>query len=248
MLSVIIITKNEAQRIRHCLESVSWADEIILVDSGSVDATVAIAQEFTPKIIVTDWPGFGKQKNRALAHATGDWVFSIDADEWVDAALQQEIQAIIADPRAMAAYFIPRRTQYLGAWVDHGDAGQDKVIRLFKRGQAQFSEDVVHERVLVNGAVGVLKNPLLHNSYRSIEELIERMNRYSTLSANSRWAKGQSSSLRKAIWRGVWAFIRSYILRRGFLDGRIGFVVAVSSAESSYYRHLKLAWYKQNMK
>src|SRR5262245_21980037 len=144
-ISVILITKNEADCIRRCLDSVRWADEIIVLDSGSADDTVAIAREYTEKFSVTDWPGFGIQKNRALAQATGEWVLSIDADEWVSEALHEEIKNVIMNNYALDAYWIPRRTKYLGQWVDHGDIGRDKVIRLFKRGSAKFTDEIVHE-------------------------------------------------------------------------------------------------------
>ena len=246
-LSVIIITKNEAPRIQRCLESVRWADEIIVLDSGSTDNTVAICQEFTDKVYATDWPGFGPQKNRALEKAQGRWVFSIDADEWADEALRQEIMTTIAQDAAVDAFAIPRRTKYLGHWVYHGDVGRDKVVRLFRRGQARFSENVVHETLIVNNnRVGQLKNHLYHDSYRTLEELQERMNTYTTLSAQMRYQNGKRSSLTKAVTHAVWAFIKAYFVRGGFLDGRIGFVVAVSSAQSSYYRYLKLLWLQQS--
>ena len=146
-VSVIIITKNEAEHIRRCLESVSWADEIIVLDSGSTDNTVAICQEYTDKVYVTDWPGFGPQKNRALEKAQCEWVFSIDADEWADDALRQEITAAIDASGPVDAFSIPRRTKYLGCWVYHGDVGRDKVTRLFRRGQIRFTENIVHESI-----------------------------------------------------------------------------------------------------
>ena len=242
-LSVIIITKNEEQRIRRCLESVRWVDEIIVLDSGSTDNTVAICQEFTDKVYITDWPGFGMQKNRALEKAQGEWVFSIDADEWADDDLRQEIMAAIAANGPEDAFAIPRRTQYLGCWVYHGDVGRDKVTRLFRRGQVRFTDDVVHESLRVDESrVGQLKQHLYHDSYRTLEELQERMNTYTTLSAQTRYRRGKRSSLTKAVTHAAWAFVKAYFVRRGFLDGRIGFIVAVSSAESSYYRYLKLLW------
>jgi glycosyltransferase involved in cell wall biosynthesis len=244
-LSVIIITKNEAANIRRCLESVRWAREIIVIDSGSSDNTVAICREYTTNVLVMDWPGFGIQKNRALEQAKMNWVLSIDADEWVDSALQQEILAVLeTDKRQNGAdaFYMPRRTKYLGQWVRHGDVGRDKVLRLFRRGSAEFTPNIVHESLVVknNHRIGRLKHYLYHDSYRTVEELQERMNRYTTWTAQMRFQKGQRGSMTKAITHAFWAFIKAYILRLGFLDGRIGFVVAVSSAESSYYRYLKL--------
>ncbi len=245
-ISVIIITKNESACIRRCLESICWAGEIIVLDSGSTDDTVAICQEYTTQVYVTDWPGFGPQKNRALEKAQGQWIFSIDADEWVGEALRQEITTILASDagNSVDAFFVRRRTKYFGHWVYHGDVGRDKVLRLFRRGRAKFTDHIVHESVTLgeNGPIGELKQFLLHDSYQTIEELQDRMNHYTTLTAEMRYQKGRRSSLKKAITNAVWAFIKAYFLHAGFLDGRIGFVVAVSSAESSYYRNLKLLW------
>lgn len=249
-LSVIAITKNEAGCIQRCLDSVAWADEIIVLDSGSTDNTVELCKAYTEKVYETDWPGFGIQKNRALEKATGDWVLSIDADEWVSEGLKEEIKTIVSqNAEAFDKIFsIPRRTQYFGEWIDHGDVGKDRVIRLFKRGCTKFTDDVVHESLMVDGhSVVELEKVLFHDSYQSVEGLLERMNQYTTLSANIRHKKGKSSSLSKAIVSGVWAFLKSYLFRAGFLDGRIGFIVAVSSAESSYYRHLKLYYLNREL-
>lgn len=242
-LSVIIITKNEARNIKRCLDSVAWANEIIVLDSGSVDNTVEICKAYTEKVYETDWPGFGIQKNRALEKATKDWVLSIDADEWLSDELKEEIQHVIAENGSTTIFSMPRKSQYVGDWICHGDIGKDSVIRLFKRKCATFTDDVVHESLKTDGHhVLKLKHFLLHAPYASIEELIDKMNKYTTLSAKMRDEKGKKSSLTKAITHAAWAFFKSYIFRAGFLDGRIGFVVAVSSAESSYYRYLKLLY------
>lgn len=238
-LSVIIITKDEAHNIRKCLGSVQWADEIIILDSGSTDATPTICREYTDNVTSTDWPGYGPQKNRALQKARSDWVLSIDADEWVSENLQQEIKKAIAKPKA-DAYRLPRRTMYCGQFLQHGDSGKDSVTRLFRRDKGKFSNDIVHERTLIDGTTKKLTQPLLHNSYQTLEQLIDKMNQYSTLSAKARHESGKKASLYKAITHSLWAFIKSYIIRRGFLDGKIGLMVAISSAENSYYRYAKL--------
>lgn len=238
-LSVIIITKNSAETIEKCLQSVQWADEIIVLDSGSTDQTVSLCQKYTDQVFQTDWPGFGPQKNRAMAKATGDWIFSIDSDEWISDASRDEIISVMQHSTKQV-FCMPRRNQYCGKWIRFGDVGRDKVTRLFKRGAARFSDDIVHERILTENPIATLKYPLLHNSYRSYEALLQRMNTYTTLSAESRFLRGKKTSFSRAIFAGLWAFIRSYFLRAGFCDGKMGFVVAISSAESSYYRHLKL--------
>ncbi len=239
-LSVVLITRNEAHRIRDCLESVAFADQIVVVDSGSDDATVGICREFTDRVHVTDWPGFGPQKNRALDLAEGDWVLSLDADERVSDALREEILAATASPGDCVAYRVPRRTNYCGRWLRHGGCWPDRVLRLFRRGCARFSDDLVHERVLAEGRVGTLRTPLLHYSMPGFEEVLHKLNTYTTLSARMHYARGRRGSLAKAVLHGLTSFLRAYVFRGGFLDGGAGFMWAVCSAEGSYYRYLKL--------
>lgn len=237
-LSVIIITKNEALNIRECLTSVQWADEIIVVDSGSTDETISICREFTSHIHVHDWPGFGVQKNRALGYATQDWVLSLDADERVTSELRSEIEQIMRagqDP----GYEIPRLSSFCGRYMQHSGWYPDYVTRLFRRNSGQFSNDLVHERVLINGTVGRLKQNLLHESFRDLDQLLAKMNHYSTAGAVMLGNRGRDATLTQAIFHGLWAFVRSYILRAGFLDGREGFMLAVSTAEATYYRYVK---------
>lgn len=244
-ISVNIITKNEASRIEACLRSVAWADEIIVLDSGSTDDTVAICKKYTDKIWVTDWPGFGQQKNRALEKATHKWVLSIDADEQVSSDLQREIKTIIQPDSPHAAYNIPRLSSYLGKTLRHGDWKNDYCLRLFQREKARFSDDVVHEKLQVlEGSVGKLKNPLYHETFTSLEQVLEKVNSYSTLGARAKYAKGKRASFLKAIGRGLWTFFRCYVLKCGFLDGKEGFMLAVSNAEGVYYRYLKMLYMK----
>ena len=241
-LSVIIITKDEQDLIRDCLQSISWADEIIVVDSGSKDDTLDICREYTNHILINeDWQGFGYQKNLALQQATGDWVLSIDADERVTPDLKQQIQ-LATRIGSHIAYKIPRLAYFLGKEMRHGGWWPDYVLRLFLREKAQFSKDIVHERVLVDGAVGQLKTPLLHYSYTSLEHLLVKNNKYSTAAAIKAHAQGKQSSLGKALAKAGWTFLRAYILRAGFLDGKEGFIAALSKAEETYYRQLKLSY------
>ncbi|HEX8979099.1 MAG TPA: glycosyltransferase family 2 protein [Parasulfuritortus sp.] len=241
-LSVVIITKNEAGRLRPTLESVRFADEIVVLDSGSDDGTADLAREYTDKVFVDPvWPGFGEQKNRALAHATGDWVLSLDADERVSAALQREIRSVI-EGGDKPVYALPRLSSFCGRDIHHSGWWPDYVPRLFKRGAASFSPDLVHERLLFEGEAGRLKNPLSHESFRTLDEVLDKINRYSTAGAEQALAKGKRGGLAKALFRGGWAFIRSYLLRAGFLDGREGLMLAISTAEGVYYRYLKLGY------
>lgn len=238
-LSVIIITKNEAHNIRACLESVKWANEIIVVDSGSTDETVAICREFTPLVYEHDWPGFGAQKNRALSYATGEWVFSIDADERVTPELRAEIQSAIREGQ-QDAYEIPRLSSFCGRFIHHSGWRPDYVTRLFKRGAGRFSDDLVHERIIIAGSIGKLRQSILHESFRDADELLAKINHYSTAGALMLRKKKCTASLKKAVAHALWAFLRTYILRAGFLDGREGFMLAVSTAEGTYYRYVKL--------
>lgn len=242
-LSVIIITFNEIKHIGACLDSVQpFADEIIVVDSGSTDGTPELCREKGAQVTVTtDWPGFGQQKNRALDLAKGEWVLSIDADERVTPELAEDIKNVLLSP-TYPAYQIPRQSNYCGRWMKHSGWSPDYVLRLFRREGTAFSDDKVHERVIFSDqrSIGRLPHPFLHYSYDTIEDVIDRMNHYSTAGAEMKLAKGQKSSLKKAIFHGVWAFFRTYILQRGFLDGREGFMLAVSNAEGVYYRYLKM--------
>jgi glycosyltransferase involved in cell wall biosynthesis len=240
-LSVIIITRNEAARIGACLASVSWADEIVVLDSGSTDDTVAICRAAGATVHETDWPGFGPQKNRALDLATGDWVLSVDADEAVTPELREEIVAAISTPRTAIAWRMPRLSTFLGRPMRHSGWWPDYVVRVFKRGTARFTDSAVHERLVPTGEVGTFRHPLLHESVVSLEDSVGKMNQYSSASARMLHQQGRRASLGAAIARGIWTFLHGYVLRAGFLDGREGLMLAIANAEGSYYRHAKLA-------
>jgi glycosyltransferase involved in cell wall biosynthesis len=239
-LSVILITKNEAANIRACLESVVWADEIIVVDSGSTDDTVAISRELGAQVHVHDWPGFGVQKNRALGYATKDWVLSLDADERVTPELRAGIETILCEEQAADTYLVPRLSNYCGRFMRHSGWYPDLLPRLFKRGKARFSDDLVHERLIVDGEPGKLQGLLLHYAFDDLEEVLHKVNQYSSAGAAMMQRRGRQASLTGAVLRGIWSFIRTYVLRGGVLDGREGFMLAVSNAEGTYYRYLKL--------
>ena len=235
-LSVIIITKNEALNIRECLESVKWADEIVVVDSGSTDDTVSICREFTPHVYIYGWPGFGIQKNRALGYATQEWILSLDADERVTPELRSEIEITMLEG-SKPGYEIPRLSSFCGRYMQHSGWHPDYVTRLFLRNYGRFSNDLVHERVIIDGIVARLQHNLLHESFRDLDQLLSKMNHYSTAGAVMLGNKGREATLTQAITHGLWAFVRSYFLRAGLLDGREGFMLAVSTAEGTYYRY-----------
>ena len=243
-LSAIIITRDEERNIRECLESIKWADEIIVLDSGSTDGTVGICREYTEKVHETDWPGFGVQKNRALQKATGEWVLLVDADERVTEELRTEIEAAMVRGQ-YDGYRMPHMSSYCGRFMRHGGWWPDMVTRLFRRGCGEFTESLVHERLLVSGRIGALKTPLIHYAFHDLEEVIERMNEYSTAGARMRLKEGERGSVGRAIRHGLWMFFRVYILKAGFLDGREGFMLAISNAEGTYYRYLKLMYLQE---
>ena len=245
-LSAIVITRNEAHNLHDCLQSMhGLVDEIIVVDSQSTDDTVAIAQQHGAKVAQpADWPGFGPQKNRALDLATCDWVFSIDADERVTPALAAEIKQLLQLGEANAAYQVPRLSSYCGKFIHHAGWQPDYVLRLFKRDTARFSDDLVHERVVTIQPVIVLQNHLLHYSYLNFSQVLSKVDAYSTASAKQAYARGKRSSVAGALGHGAWAFFRTYVIRRGFLDGAHGLALAISNAETSYYKYLKL-WHMQ---
>jgi glycosyltransferase involved in cell wall biosynthesis len=243
-ISVIIITKNESQNIAECIKSATFANEILVLDSGSNDSTVQIAQELGAKVIQTDWPGFGAQKNKAIKHATSEWVLSLDADERVSAALANEITQAINDNK-FKIFDIPRSSLYISKFMKHSGWSPDRTKRLFKKGSAYFSENKIHESLQTFNTVGHLNEPLIHYSFRDFETVLKKVNQYSSLSAEQFLLCKKKSSLKKAIFHGLWTFLRTYFLRAGFLDGREGFMLAVSNAEGVYYRYLKLMHLQQ---
>ena len=240
-LSVIIIAKNEAANIGSCIESVSWADEIIVVDSGSTDDTASLARSLGAQVYEhADWPGFGPQKNRALGYATGDWVFSIDADERVTDALRSELEQAMREAQA-DGYFCPRLSQFCGTFIHHCGWYPDYVLRLFRRGKGRFSDSLVHESVLLTGQSARLKTPLLHYSYLTLDDVERKVEQYSTAAAQQMLAAGKRSTWPGAAIRGGWAFLRTYVIRLGVLDGIAGWRIAAMNARTTYLKYRKLA-------
>ena len=246
-LSVILITRNEEANLADCLASLEGiAQQIVVVDTNSVDSTLEIAKNYGAVISQpADWPGFGPQKNRALDLATGEWVLSLDADERLTPALRSEILTAIHHSAHVDCFAIPRLSWYCGRFIRHSGWSPDYVDRLFKRGTARFSDDLVHERLIPAGQVAKLENPMLHFSFMNFSQVLQKIDRYSTASAEQAFMKGRRSNPLKAILHGLWAFIRTYFIRAGFLDGYQGLALALSNAEGSYYRYMKI-WLLQN--
>jgi glycosyltransferase involved in cell wall biosynthesis len=240
-LSVTVIAWNEEERLRACLDSVAWADEIVVVDAESTDKTAALAREFTDRVWVRPWPGFAAQKNFALDQVTGDWVLSLDADERVTPELADRIRHILRRGGAADGYSIPRRNIFWGAWVRHGGLYPDYQLRLFRRGTGRFVEDAVHESVRVDGRVEALAEALLHESYRDLEDFVRRSNRYSSLAAQDWLRRGRRVGVAGLVMKPLGRFLSMYIVRRGFLDGWRGLVLAILYAEYVFLRMAK-AW------
>jgi glycosyltransferase involved in cell wall biosynthesis len=239
-LSVVIITYNEEQRLRACLESVAWVDEVVVVDAESQDKTVQVAREFTDHVLVRPWPGFAPQKNFALEHATGDWILSLDADEQVSPELREEIAAVLARAQAEDGYAVPRRNVFLGQWVRHGGLYPDWQVRLFRRGRGRFLQRDVHESVQVDGPVGRLGGHLVHRSYSGVADFFERANRYSSLAAEGLVREGARARARELLLRPLGRFLAMYVLRGGFLDGRKGLLLAALYAYYVFMRTAKV--------
>ena len=239
-LSVAIIACNEAHRIARCLKSVSFADQIVVLDSGSTDDTVAIARGLGADVEVTpDWPGFGPQKNRALARCRYRWVLSIDADEQVSDALAAEILRVLREAPAeatVAGYWLRRSSRYCGQVIRHGLWGNDRVLRLFERQRGRFTDARVHESLVCDGETRVLEGILVHDSVDSPEDARSKARRYAFLGAEALRARGRGGALQGGVHAG-WSFVRGYLLRAGFLDGRFGLTLARLNAAGTFWKY-----------
>jgi glycosyltransferase involved in cell wall biosynthesis len=241
-LSVIIITKDAELKIASCLAAVKpIADEIIIIDSGSSDNTLAICQNYTDKIHERDWPGYGIQKQRALDLATQKWVLSLDADEEIEPNLRSAIASIANENNAKYdGYRIKRKMMFLGRLMNH--AGNDSVLRLFKRSKGQFSPDKIHERVVMDGPIGHLPGYCIHYSYKSLKHWLDKMNDYTSLQALNKKEKKVKFGVTTAFIKGLFSFFKIYILKRGIADGKVGFIYAINGGINGFYKYLKIAF------
>lgn len=239
-LSVVIIARNEEASLPRCLESVRWADEIIVGDSGSSDRTVEVARDLGAKVFCYDWRGFGPAKQGAVDRAEGEWILSLDADEEVTRELAMEIRSVLERDDHVAGYYLPRRTEFLGRWMLHGGWYPDHVLRLFRKDRGSFTSALVHEAVRVDGPTVRLTNDLLHYSYPTLDRYLDKFNRYTTLAANEAFQMGQRTSLTRLIVNPCAKFIKQYILKAGFLDGAEGLLLAILSAGYVSIKYAKL--------
>lgn len=239
-LSACIITFNEESRIRDCLESVTWADEIIVVDSLSTDKTVDICREYTRQVYQRTWPGNVDQKNYAIGLAKNDWILSLDADERLSPGLIEEIQEALHNPGDVVGFFFPRRSFYLGRWICHGEWYPDHQLRLFKRGCGQWQGTNPHGRVVVSGKTRYMKHDLYHFNYKNFTHQLRTIDNYSTIFADIMADRGKGFGLFKFLFQPLFKFIKGYFLKRGFLDGLPGFIIATASAFYVFVKYVKL--------
>ena len=240
-LSVITVTLNEERNIAACLASVRWANELIVVDSGSTDRTIEIAKQYASSVLTVEWQGYGATKNYALDQASGEWVLWLDADERVTPELAEEIKSVIArqDDRK-AGYTVARRAYFLGRWIKHCGWYPSRVTRLFRRTQGRFSESKVHERLIVQGTVGELRNDMLHYTDPDLGHYFEKFNRYTSLAADDMLMAGRRFSLLDLLVRPSFLFVKMYFLRLGLLDGLHGFILCVVSSAYVFVKYAKL--------
>ncbi|MBN3004775.1 glycosyltransferase family 2 protein [Chromobacterium alkanivorans] len=238
-ISVVLITKNAETSLGKCLDSVGFADEIVLVDSGSTDRTLAIASAYKAKVIHQDWLGFGPQKQLAVQAASHDWVLCLDADEWLSTELVNEIKAVLDNPQATAFQF-PRCNRFMGRFLKHGEGYPDWSLRLFHRGHARWSDDLVHEYVIADGPVHKLRHDLMHESGEDIALYLSKQNRYTSLQAEQLLQRGKRVGIAKLILSPLLRFLKFYFFRRGFLDGVPGLVHISIGCFNSYIKYAKL--------
>lgn len=240
-LSVIVITLNEERHIAACLESVAWADEIIVVDAESKDETVAIARRFTARVFIEKFRGYSGQKNFALAQARGEWVLWLDADERVTPELAEEIRRTIAAAPAATGFEMPRKAYFLGRWIKHCGWYPGYVLRLFRRERGRFDDREVHETLLLDGEKGRLRGDLDHYTDDSVEHYFWKFNRYTTLAAEELAGRGRRAGMFSILMRPLHAFLKMYIFKRGFLDGLPGLMLCLLSASYVTAKYAKLA-------
>lgn len=242
-LSAVLIVRNEADTLDACLASLAWVDELVVVDGGSTDATREVAQRHRARVEVEpDWRGFGVQRQRAQALATGDWILVVDADERVTPALRTAIEEAVRRDDRDVAYTVPRRSWVFGRFIRHGGWYPDRVTRLYPRTRATWGDEPVHERLRL--PPGMRREPLagdlLHFTYRDLEHYLVKSARYAAAWGAAREARGRRTSLVTAVAHGGWCFVRMYLLQRGFLDGRQGFLLAALSAHAAFCKYADL--------
>ena len=238
-LSVAIITRNAASQLERCLASVAFAEEVVVVDSGSTDGTVELAARHGARVVRKEWLGFGAQKQFAVDAASHDWVLCLDADECLSPELHESIVAELKAPRGFV-YSIPRRNRFLGRWLKHGEGYPDWNVRLFHRGHARWGREPVHEKIATRSPVLRLRGDLLHDSAETLEKYLDKQNRYTSLQAESLRAMGRRANALQLVLSPLLRFIKFYLLRLGFLDGVPGLVHVTIGCMNSFNKYAKL--------
>ncbi|MDC0964549.1 glycosyltransferase family 2 protein [Candidatus Pseudothioglobus singularis] len=249
-ISVYIIAYNEAKKIRECINSVLWADEIIVADSHSTDGTTEIAAELGAEVIHIPFDGYGALRNQAISHCKGDWIFSLDSDERCTIEVRDEIIKI-TDNSQLDIYRVPRKNFFMGRWIKYsGWYPNFRQPQLFRNGKMSYNLDSVHEGYIShsNKEIGVITNAIWQFPFKNTEEIMHKANRYSSLGVAKLKEKGTNGSFLKAFLHGLWSFIKHYIFKLGFLDGGPGFVIAFSNFEGTFYRYIKLIEVQKNWK
>jgi glycosyltransferase involved in cell wall biosynthesis len=238
-LSAVLITRNAAPVLGPCLDSLAFADEIVIVDSGSSDGTAALAAGKGARVVQKEWLGFGLQKQFAVEQASHDWVLCLDADERVSPELARSIAAALAAP-VSPVYRMARRNRFLGRWLGHGEGYPDWSPRLFNRLNARWSDDLVHEKVLFAVTPGTLQGDLMHDSFDDLSAYLERQNRYTTLAARQAFEQGRGANILHLLFSPVVRFLKFYVMRLGFLDGMPGLLHISIGCMNSYVKYMKL--------
>jgi glycosyltransferase involved in cell wall biosynthesis len=241
-LSVALIVFNEAENLPECLRSVSFARQIVVVDSGSTDETLRIAADFGCDVFTEPWRGFGPQKQLAVERCREPWVLVLDADERILPGTAETIRRIVANAGGHAAgYSFPRKNFFQGRWIRHAGWWPDRVVRLFRRGKGRMTEAAVHEAVVVEGSVEALEAPIDHRTEGDLGRILRKIDRYSSLGAEEAFAAGRRSTIWSAFLRAKWTFFQDYLLRGGFLDGPQGLTLAATDAVNKFFKYAKLA-------
>lgn len=239
-ISVIVITRNEERNIAACLESARWADEIVVVDAESSDRTVDIARTYTPNVASLPWCGFAAAKKEAVTRSRNEWIFWFDADERITPELAGELQQSVNEHPEAAGFSVGRRAYFLGTWIRHSGWYPGRVVRLFHRHRASFTDAAVHEGLLLSGPVRLLGNDLLHFTDPNLFHYMAKFNRYTSLAAHELHAKGKRTRLIDLLLRPLWQFVRMYGIRLGFLDGVPGLLLALLSSAYVFTKYAKL--------
>jgi glycosyltransferase involved in cell wall biosynthesis len=239
-ISVYIIAFNEAEKVAATIQSVLWADEVVLIDSWSTDGTQEIATRLGAKVVQVEFKGFGDLRNQAIAACSHDWIFSLDADERCTPEVALEIRNIVNNPESVDVFWVPRRNFFMGQWIKHsGWYPNYRQPQLFRKNCMAYDQKTVHENFILNTpkALGFIKNPIWQFPFKNMGEVLHKANRYSTLGAQR--ISERQLSMGTALTHGVWAFAKHYVFKLGFLDGWAGFVIALQSFESTFYRYVK---------